>query len=250
MYSTSVKIYTPRQTVVLYSGSSPRRYQAVYSKNIKINKGVDNKIQFQFINQDQKPVDITGKTFSCRIMNYNKTKIIVQKALTPLYTLTGIATLDISMSETLLMDNALCHYSISIPTGEFEYPVFVDDTSGAGGVVDVIDSIMPQYVKSSIVEIKPHDQPAVDRQVVYSTESHRPTDYPNHTMQIYFNEFVGTFKIQGSPSGLTGEWYDLLASDTYDGYVGTEYVNIDGYHAYIKAEFDSTGGTVSNIWVR
>ena len=54
MYSTSVKIYTPRQTVVLYSGSSPRRYMTVYSKNLKIHKGIDNQIQFQFINQDQK----------------------------------------------------------------------------------------------------------------------------------------------------------------------------------------------------
>ena len=60
MYSTSVSYYIPRQTVVLYSGSSPRSYQTVYAKNLKIHKGIDNTLQFQFINQDQKPVDLPG----------------------------------------------------------------------------------------------------------------------------------------------------------------------------------------------
>jgi len=222
----------------------------VYAKNVTINKGVDNKIQFQFINQDQKPVNITGKTFSCRIMNYDQTKVLLQKALTPLYALTGLATLDISMSETLLMDSALCHYSITIPTADFEYPVFVDDSSGAGGVIDVVDSVLPKYVKSSIIEVEPHETPRVDYQVVYNTEPHRPTDYGNHTMQMSFGGYAGTFKIQGSPTGLLNEWYDLLDSGIYDGYDGNEYFNIEGYHAYIKVKFDSTGGTVSKILVR
>ena len=34
----------------------------VYAKPLTLNKGVDNKIQFQFLNQEQKPVDITGKS--------------------------------------------------------------------------------------------------------------------------------------------------------------------------------------------
>jgi hypothetical protein len=39
----------------------------VYAKPLTLNKGVDNRIQFQFLNQEQKPVDITGKSITCRI---------------------------------------------------------------------------------------------------------------------------------------------------------------------------------------
>ena len=70
MYSTSVFYYVQRNIVVLLSGYSPRRYMPVYAKPLTLHKGVDNQIQFQFLNQEQKPVDITGKSITCRILNY------------------------------------------------------------------------------------------------------------------------------------------------------------------------------------
>ena len=53
----------------------------VYAKPLTLNKGVDNKIQFQFLNQEQKPVDITGKSITCRVLNYNGTAVLLRKAL-------------------------------------------------------------------------------------------------------------------------------------------------------------------------
>ena len=64
MYSTQVFVYTQRQIVVLLSGYSPRSYMPQYAKPLTLHKGVDNQIQFQFLNQQQKPVDITGKSNS------------------------------------------------------------------------------------------------------------------------------------------------------------------------------------------
>ncbi len=36
-------------------------YRPVYSRQVKVYKGVDNKVQFRMLNADQKPVDINGK---------------------------------------------------------------------------------------------------------------------------------------------------------------------------------------------
>ena len=82
MYSTQVFIYTQRQIVVLLSGYSPRSYMPQYAKPLTLHKGVDNQIQFQFLNQQQKPVDITDKSIVCRIINNTGGEVLLQKALT------------------------------------------------------------------------------------------------------------------------------------------------------------------------
>ena len=250
MYSTSVTYFIPRQTVVLYSGASNRRYQTVYSRNLKIHKGVDNKLQFQFINQDQKPVNITGKTLTCRLMSYDGDEVLLQKALIPLLPLTGLATLEVTMNETLEMDSALCYYSITIPDNAFEFPVFVDDNSGGRGVIDVVDSILPKYVKSSLVGLLPHDEPTIQIPVTYYSEPYIGKGSNNYTVQIGYNNYVGTSEIQGSVSGVTGEWYDITEPVEYVTYSDNDYYNIDGCHVFLRVKFTSSGGTIGKILFR
>ena len=250
MYSTSVNYFIPRQTVVLYSGASNRRYQTVYSKNLKIHKGVDNKLQFQFLNQDQKPVNVTGKTLTCRLMSYDGSKVLLQKALTPLLPLTGIATLEVTMNETLEMDSALCYYSLSIPDSTFDYPVFVDDNSGGRGIIEVLDSTLPKYIKSTSLGLMPHSEPTMAAPVTYYSETLVSKDADNYTVQIGYTGYIGTIKIQGSATGSLGEWYDITEPFEYDNYSGTEYYNINGCHVFLRVQFASSGGTIGKILFR
>jgi hypothetical protein len=90
VYSTAVFYYVQRNIVVLLSGNSPRRYMPVYAKPLTLHKGVDNQIQFQFLNQEQKPIDITGKEITCRILNNEGNEVLLQKALTLQLPVTGI----------------------------------------------------------------------------------------------------------------------------------------------------------------
>ncbi len=57
-----------------------------YAKPLTLHKGVDNQIQFQFLNQEQKPVDITGKSITCRVINAqgNGTLIQTDRYYTPM----------------------------------------------------------------------------------------------------------------------------------------------------------------------
>ena len=250
MYSTSVTQYIPRQTVVLYSGPSTRRYQTVYAKNLKIHKGIDNRLQFQFINQDQKAVDMTGKTITCRLISYDGSKVLLQKALTLVYPLTGICQLDVTMNETLEMEAATCYYSITIPNGMFEFPVFVDDNSGGRGVVDVVNSVLPKYIKTSTLDILPHATPSDVQPVTYNTGLYATQDTDFLTFQTVLNDYVGTIKVQGSATGNNTEWYDLTDPQVYDGYTSTDYFNVNGYHPYMQVVFESTQGTVDKVLVR
>ena len=86
-YTTSVYTYTVRQVVVVLSGTSPRKYMPVYAKPLTLNKGVDNQLQFQFLNQEQKPVDLSAiatanQSISFRAIDSDGTGILLKKALT------------------------------------------------------------------------------------------------------------------------------------------------------------------------
>jgi hypothetical protein len=67
MYITTAYLYQQIQPVLLIDISGAyfdARWDPVYAKNLTLNLGVDNVILFQFQNQDQRPVNIFGATFT------------------------------------------------------------------------------------------------------------------------------------------------------------------------------------------
>ena len=84
MYSTTVYLYQQKQQVLLVDTSGAyfqRRWQPVYAKKLKVNLGVDNVILFEFINQDQKPVNISGSTITFRMISTNGDELLFVKDL-------------------------------------------------------------------------------------------------------------------------------------------------------------------------
>jgi hypothetical protein len=222
----------------------------VYAKNLTIHKGIDNTLQFQFLNQDQKPVDLTGKSISCKLMSYDGSEIILQKTLSLVYPLKGIASLDVLSLETLALDATLCYYSLTIPVGTFDYPVFVDDHSGGRGVIDVVNSVFPKFTQSTELELTIHTPPTDIAPVTYYSTTYIPKHFSLLTIQLALNNYIGTIKFQGSATGLSQEWFYLDQEQSYAGYSDTDYFNIEGHFPYFRIEFASTGGTVNKILVR
>lgn len=251
MYSTSVNYYIPRQTVVLYSTalSTFRSYNIVYSKNLKLHKGADNKIQFQFLNQEQKPVNITGKTITCRLMKYDASEIMLQKSLTPLYPVTGLVTLEVTRSELSEIEGQLCYYSLTIADAGLNLPVFVDHASAVRGVVEIVDGIIPKHLLSDVITIPDHAAPEDNIPVTFYSNEFTTPDNPFLTVQTQLTDYQGTIQIQGSVLG-DSDWYNITDALEYDGYTNTEYQNIEGIHPFIRLEFISEAGTVNDILVR
>ena len=259
-YSTAVFLFTQRQIVILLSGNSPRAFMPVYAKTLNLHKGVDNKLQFQFLNQEQKPVDITGKVITCRIINYNGTEVLINKALTLELPLTGIAYLQLNAAELENIDAQKCHYSLEIPVGDFDYPVFVDPAAGARGDINILNSVLPSFVPSQIVTI-PTGQPfpnldsnnsinnALPNANTYYSSVINTQDNPILSIQAHYYQFNGDVTIQGTfNSGLT-DWYPIT-TDTYSNVTDTKGYTIRGYHPFVRMVFTSNTGAVSNILAR
>lgn len=259
MYSTPVFIYTQRQIVVLLSGNSVRRYMPVYAKPLTLHKGVDNMIQFQFLNQEQKPVDITGKEISCRIINYDGSTVLLRKALTPQYALNGIAALIVNAADIEDIDAQKAHYSLEIPVGDFDYPVFVDQNAGARGDMNIVNSVLPAFVPSSNITI-PTGQPfpnvdsnnsiqnALPNANTYYSSVINTEDNPILTIQTSFHQYNGDVGIEGSTI-VDGDWYPITTA-VYANNSNTQGYTVHGYHPYIRMVFTSNTGAVTNILAR
>lgn len=261
MYSTQVFVYTQRQTVVLITGFSPRSYMPQYAKPLTLHKGVDNQLQFQFLNQEQKPVDITGKEIVCRIINYEGNQLILRKALDLQLPATGIASLYIGPADIENVDAQKCYYTLEIPVGSFDFPVFVDQNAGARGDLNIVNSVLPSFVPSESVTIASAQEFAntnwipnnivnpAPNSTVYTTSVVTTNDNPVVSMQATFAEFNGNVFIQGSTLPDT-DWY--LASEvyTYANLTSTEGYTVRGYHPYLRMVYVSNAGAVTNLLVR
>ena len=248
MYSTSVYYYRPKVISVIYHGESTRRYQIVYAKNLTLNKGIDNKLQFQFLNQEQKPVDITGKTISFRLINTEGNTVLLQKSLALLLPLTGIATLTVLESELLEIDAQLASYSLEITEGNLNLPIFTNSEASARGTIAIVDSILPKHTPSIEVSIPSHGNVSNTGTTYYSSVIGR-TGSSVTTIQTTLSEYSGNITFQGSTE-VDVNYYDITSLNGYSNESATIGTTLEGYHPYIKIQFYSTAGNVSNVMVR
>ena len=226
-----------------------------YAKPLTLHKGVDNQIQFQFLNQQQKPVDITGKSIVCRIINSTGGAVLLQKALTLQLPATGIAALELGPADIDGFDAQKCYYSLEIPVGEFDFPVFVDQNAGARGDLNIVNSILPSFIPSMPISIPtgqvfPNTNPDgnSDTDLTYYTSVINTNDSPILTLQAQYTDYYGNIVIEGS-TNVDSDWYPILNA-TYSNVTDTKGYTIRGYHPYVRIQFVSNTGAVTNILAR
>ena len=213
-YNTPVFVFLQRQIVVVLSGNSVRSYMPVYSKPLMLHKGVDNQLQFQILDQNQKPVDLTGKSITCRIINKEGNRVLFQKALTLQLPLTGLAVLNLNAADIEDIPAQQCYYTLEIPVNSFNYPVYVDQNAGGRGDLYIVNSILPSFVPSQEVTIptgqpfpnvNPNSNANTTANIFYSSVINTE-DNPILTIQAKYVEYTGNVTIEGSTL-VDSDWY-------------------------------------------
>jgi hypothetical protein len=233
---------------VVYSGNSTRRYRLVYAKNLRLNKGVDNQIQFQFLNQEQKPFDITGKEITFRVINQDGTKVLLQKAVTPTLALNGICELLATSSDLIDIDPQLCSYSLEFNENGLSLPVFVNSDATARGTLQIVDSILPPHIPATEISIPTHPQPT-DQSVTFYSSVFGTEDSPILSLQLYLDNYTGNVQVQGSTT-VDSNWYNIGSSFTYQSETSSQGLSVNGFHPYLRVKFDYTQGDITKILAR
>ena len=272
MYSTQVYIYQQLTRVLLMDTGAGEtftyRYDPVYAKQLTINKGVDNVLLFEFINQQEKPVNITGSTFLFRAINTAGDRILVEKELVTLNAPTGRAKVTLTSAELLEVLAQPATYSIqrTQPGGLVE-AVFTNAQAGARAPVNIVDSVLPQYVPSApltIPTLKLTAQGSVDG-TAWSQYPSNPYWAGNPNGGNYWNSFTNTeffssfiepanavTTVQMTLDGYTGTikaqsaenyesiWYNVTESTTHLNKTGTIHMNIVGWYPLIRMCFNNS----------
>ena len=272
MYSTQAYIYQQNTRVLLIDTGGGEtftyRYDPVYAKRLTINKGVDNVLLFEFINQQEKPVNITGSTFIFRAISQAGGNLLVEKPLVALSATTGRAKVTLDAEDLLAIEAQPASYSISRTSGNLTEAVFVNAQSGARAPVDIVDSVLPQFIPSSELTIPTVE---ISNQVQYDGagygnwpggnpywtgnpnggsyyNSYLNTEYfssfieprgPVTTVQMDLIGYTGTIKAQAAEN-YQSIWYNVTESTTYLNQTRTIHMNIIGWHPLLRLCFNNS----------
>jgi hypothetical protein len=252
---------------------STERYRRVYNRNLKIFRGVDNRIDIQVRNSDQKASNIVGSTLVFNLVSQATKDLVLQKDFAAMDLATGKVTVIITSEELLDLDLGFYNYSIvkevrsivdsTDHTVTSKIPLYMDsqyDTVGTleitgdvyGGVADslMVDTFnytnpftqgasepLPFYV-SAIIDAAPNTSPA----------------YPIHTFQFYTTNYTGTVEIQASldTQGATPRDTKFSTVATVD-LANEKYKNITGKYNWFRVKHIpalNNTGTVDKILYR
>lgn len=264
MYSTPAYLYQQIQTVLLIDESGvgdvfKRRWQQVYVKNLKLNLGVDNVFLFEFLNQDQKPVNITGVTFTFRIISQDGQNLLYAQELVPLNAATGRAKVTIPAADNVYFQPQPASWSIEVSSGNLDQAVLTDAYSGARGDIDIVDSVFPAFVASEELTIPTGQAPVGN---TYTTSTLTTDGFRLTTFQVDCANLTGNLAVQGATdaTGNTIEWYSVPFQDLNTGNVVDNVsfttsnarlgFNVEGYHPYIRLTVGIDGGNIALITYR
>lgn len=247
MYSTTAYLYQQIVRVVLVDTSGgyfTARYDPVYAKQLTINKGVDNVVLFEFVNQDQKPVNVAGSTFVFRLIDQAGQALLLEKTMEILSAGTGRAKAVITAAETLDWVAQPASYSIERAAGNYVQAVYVDDNSSARGVAYVVDSVQPQHIPSRTLTIpRLYGSPTVffppDKAIYYSSEIENP-EYLT-TFQMQLDQYTGIIKFEAQDFYST-RWLDASPAFEYRTETSLQHFTVAGHFARLRAAFDNRQG--------
>ena len=245
MYSTTVYLYQQKQQVLLPDTSGAyfqRRWQPVYAKKLKVNRGVDNVILFEFINQDQKPVNISGSTITFRMMSTNGDELLIAEDLVHLSSTYGRAKVTLTSEKLDLIEEQTATWSLERASGNLYEAVFTDAYSAGRGQVDIVDSVYPDFVESKIMMMPaPIDHPAQSNGNRVHTSAIYTSDNTLTTLQLDFDNFSGNVKVQASENQIGPDWYDVGSQIQYTNQNSRTYINVDGRHNWLRLELNQYG---------
>ena len=266
MYSTTVYLYQQITKVLLVDTSGgyfTARYDPVYAKQLTVNKGVDNVLLFEFINQEEKPVNITGSSFVFRLMNQTGDQLLVEKPMVTLSATLGRVKVVLDNTDTINITAQPGSYSIQRTAGDYVQAAYVDANSGARADCNIVNSVLPAFVPSEMLTIPTiygkaqqlvpgptnwpdwalYPQPVNTTQLTEFFSSHMPTNGQSlTTVKMDLDHFTGTVKFQAAET-YESVWYDVTSSQQFLNETSTQYFNVVGFHPLIRAAFNNSQGS-------
>ncbi len=261
MLNLPVYLYTPAIRVFLdLENSTKHGVDIMYHGYAKLAKGVTNTLQFNFLNGDQRPIDVSTKTFVFKLFDYVTNKEVVSKNLTVLddgetFNLKGKTQLTLTVNDIpTSFKSGQYVYSILQVSNTQLLPTYIDGASDLQGKIEVVDGIISKFIPSEELSFL-QGQNNIYTSGPISTNRDGKGNNGTHSIQAYFTNFTGNLEIRGSLSNSAPTSWDActpITTESYSSENGTSPItitDIDNIN-YLMFRYTKTIGSIDKILYR
>lgn len=251
MQLLSVYLYHNNLDVILDLDPSVRGVnQVMYQRDLNVQKGLKNVIRVQFKNSDQKRITIYNtQTFVFTMFDEYSQRVLIEKPLEVLDQGTtstrGLAQLSLTESDTINLTRSSYTYSVKCLDADGSFtPAYSNTYYGINGTLNLLDDVYPTLQPSTeITNFLPSYNDVTN---LYEFKSRAIYAYPEynsnsalHTLAIYCTNYRGTVLVKATLNNSASDqnFYATVATRTFSGFTGIDYINFNGVYSYIEVVY-------------
>ena len=215
-------------------------YRPVYSRQLRVYKGISNTLEFRLLNADQKPVDITPYTPVISVFS-DESGLVISKNCTVLDD--GVTANKKGLFTVVLTENEL----LNLDQQYLSYNIYLEDSNGH----NTLTYSQAHFVNNGVIYLSGEmfPGPKVSKNVTTFIEVddvwHSEAIYADpalngnealHTAAIYQSDYDGSLTVQATLENQVNEgtnWIDLEVIDNFSQQEPTA-VNLTGVFNYIR----------------
>ena len=246
-----------RTTLLANEAGHITEYRPVYSRQIKVYRGIDNVLEFRVLNADQKPIDVSTYTPKFQAFDENQNLIIehdgviIQDGDSSEITNKGLFKITITENDIINVKQQYLNYNIHLVDSNNNSVITYSQAHFDGCGVIYIDTCMypgpsETYSITQFTEVTEEDSYWASE-----TLDAQPGINGNealHTAVVYTDGFVGNFVVQATlDNQITGttDWSDIRTLTFTGNEVQPLPINFNGVFSYLR--FKTTADPANKI---
>lgn len=257
-----VYLYSNLFEVILDLDNNNRINQVMYQRDLKLQKGVKNKVQIQFKNSDQKLINVSTSSFKFVLFDTVNQRNLIEKVVTILddgstRALRGLG--EVVFTESDLQNCESAYYKMGVmalDTDGSYVPTYANTYYGVGATIEVRHDLYPTLVPSQETKVFSMYYNADQNALQYEYYTGNLNAYPEfksntalHTAAIYMTRYKGRVLVEGTleTSPTTFGHYAIIKDTTYNGFTGIDYYNFNGIFSKIRIRYIPEKEPVSQL---
>jgi hypothetical protein len=270
MQKISTYLYPNRIELLADLAGFTVEYTNVYQRNVKIYNGIDNTIEFDIKNADQKRIDLTTLlNIKLNVMDANGTALpnspYIITPMSPQTTYKGLAKVIIPQDDLADLNSQFLKYSVTAMQAGAEVILYGDTRFGAVGKMELVGDAMPTFRDDQVITTFIKDLQYGSQQIEYHQSSainlrfYEAVPTTEANVEFNFSQLAGTITvfvtkdatISSETFSLRGTVLDTITVTDTTLFLSKQYKDIGDY-TYMRITYVNDAnntGTITKVTV-
>lgn len=224
----------------------------MYQRDLKLQKGIKNKIQLQFKNSDQKLLDVSTSSFVFVLFDTVNQRNLIEKEVTILddgstFALKGLGEVIFTESDLDNCESVQYKFLVKMLDTDNSYtPTYANTYYGVGGTVEVKHDVYPVLQPSQEVtrfSMYYNADETAQRYEYYTGNLNAHPEFSSnvalHTAAVYMTKYKGRVIVEGTleNSPVTFGNYAVIGNFYYNNFSGIDYYNFNGVFSKVRVRY-------------